>query len=66
MAAHGDETGMVRVGDYLIERLRAHGVDHVFDHHLLTSRWAHRGGVVDAVAQRRRCHPDVGSFDQPA
>jgi TPP-dependent 2-oxoacid decarboxylase len=30
MAAHGDEAGMVRVGDYLIERLRAHGVDHVF------------------------------------
>lgn len=30
MAAHGDATGMVRVGDYLIERLRAHGVEHVF------------------------------------
>lgn len=32
MAAHGDEAGMgmVRVGDYLIERLRAHGVEHVF------------------------------------
>jgi TPP-dependent 2-oxoacid decarboxylase len=30
MAAYGDETGMVRVGDYLIERLRAHGVEHVF------------------------------------
>ena len=30
MAAHGDAAGMVRVGDYLIERLRAHGVEHVF------------------------------------
>src|SRR5215204_1542095 len=30
MAAHGDEAGMVRVGDYLIERLMAHGVEHVF------------------------------------
>jgi TPP-dependent 2-oxoacid decarboxylase len=30
MAAHGDEVGMVRVGDYLIERLMAHGVEHVF------------------------------------
>src|SRR5215207_4527069 len=30
MAAHGDEAGMVRVGDYLIERLMAHGVAHVF------------------------------------
>jgi indolepyruvate decarboxylase len=30
MAAHGDEAGMVRVGDYLIERLRDHGVEHVF------------------------------------
>jgi indolepyruvate decarboxylase len=30
MAAQIDETGMVRVGDYLIERLRAHGVEHVF------------------------------------
>jgi indolepyruvate decarboxylase len=30
MTAHGDEAGMVRVGDYLIERLRAHGVEHVF------------------------------------
>jgi TPP-dependent 2-oxoacid decarboxylase len=30
MAAHAGETGMVRVGDYLIERLRAHGVEHVF------------------------------------
>ena len=30
MAAQSDETGMVRVGDYLIERLRAHGVEHVF------------------------------------
>ena len=32
MAAHSDEagTGMVRVGDYLIERLIAHGVEHVF------------------------------------
>jgi TPP-dependent 2-oxoacid decarboxylase len=30
MAAHGDEVGMVRVGDYLIERLKAHGVAHVF------------------------------------
>jgi TPP-dependent 2-oxoacid decarboxylase len=30
MAAHGDEGGMVRVGDYLIERLSAHGVEHVF------------------------------------
>ena len=30
MAAHGDEVGTVRVGDYLIERLRAHGVEHVF------------------------------------
>jgi TPP-dependent 2-oxoacid decarboxylase len=30
MAAHGDGAGMVRVGDYLIERLMAHGVEHVF------------------------------------
>jgi TPP-dependent 2-oxoacid decarboxylase len=30
MAAQGDAAGMVRVGDYLIERLRAHGVEHVF------------------------------------
>jgi TPP-dependent 2-oxoacid decarboxylase len=30
MAAHGDEAGMVRVGDYLIERIMAHGVAHVF------------------------------------
>ena len=30
MAAQGDDNGMVRVGDYLIERLRAHGVEHVF------------------------------------
>lgn len=30
MTAHGDEAGMVRVGDYLIEQLRAHGVEHVF------------------------------------
>jgi indolepyruvate decarboxylase len=30
MAAQGDAAGMVPVGDYLIERLRAHGVDHVF------------------------------------
>ena len=30
MAAHGDEAGMVRVGDYLIERLMALGVEHVF------------------------------------
>src|SRR5829696_5770821 len=30
MTAQGDAAGMVRVGDYLIERLRAHGVDHVF------------------------------------
>src|SRR5215213_3524785 len=30
MAAHGNEAGMVRVGDYLIERLMAHGVAHVF------------------------------------
>jgi indolepyruvate decarboxylase len=30
MVAHGDEAGMVRVGDYLIERLREHGVEHVF------------------------------------
>jgi indolepyruvate decarboxylase len=30
MAAHGDAAGVVCVGDYLIERLRAHGVDHVF------------------------------------
>lgn len=30
MAAHGDEAGMVRVGDYLIERLIALGVEHVF------------------------------------
>src|ERR687895_2152168 len=30
MAAHGEAAGMVRVGDYLIERLRAHGVEHVF------------------------------------
>jgi indolepyruvate decarboxylase len=30
MAAHGDQPGMVRVGDYLIEQLRAHGVEHVF------------------------------------
>ncbi len=30
MAAHGASAGMVRVGDYLIERLSAHGVEHVF------------------------------------
>jgi TPP-dependent 2-oxoacid decarboxylase len=30
MATHGEAVGMVRVGDYLIERLRAHGVEHVF------------------------------------
>jgi TPP-dependent 2-oxoacid decarboxylase len=30
MAAQGEAAGMVRVGDYLIEQLRAHGVDHVF------------------------------------
>src|SRR5438067_1210919 len=30
MAAHADEAGMVRVGDYLIERFRAHGFAHVF------------------------------------
>lgn len=30
METRGDEAGMVRVGDYLIERLKAHGVDHVF------------------------------------
>src|SRR5215204_434002 len=30
MAAQSDEAGLVRVGDYLIERLRAHGVEHVF------------------------------------
>ena len=30
MAAHDEAAGMVRVGDYLIERLRAHGVEHVF------------------------------------
>lgn len=30
MAAHGDEVGTVRVGDYLIERLCAHGVEHIF------------------------------------
>jgi indolepyruvate decarboxylase len=30
MVVQGDERGLVRVGDYLIERLRAHGVEHVF------------------------------------
>src|SRR5262245_37947052 len=30
MATHGDETGNVRGGDYLIERLNAYGVEHVF------------------------------------
>src|SRR3954447_23971545 len=30
MTAVGDDGGMVRVGDYLIERLRANGVEHVF------------------------------------
>ena len=30
MTARGDQAGMVRVGDYLIERLQAHGVGHVF------------------------------------
>jgi TPP-dependent 2-oxoacid decarboxylase len=30
MTAQSDGAGMVRVGDYLIERLRAHGVEHVF------------------------------------
>ncbi len=30
MTTHGDQTSSVRVGDYLIERLLAHGVEHVF------------------------------------
>src|SRR4051812_33586813 len=30
MAGQGDENGLVRGGDYLIERLTAHGVEHVF------------------------------------
>jgi TPP-dependent 2-oxoacid decarboxylase len=30
VATQSDEAGMVRVGDYLIERLRAHNVEHVF------------------------------------
>lgn len=30
METRSEDAGMVRVGDYLIERLRAHGVEHVF------------------------------------
>ncbi len=30
MTTHGEGVGLVRVGDYLIERIRAHGVEHVF------------------------------------